>query len=393
MKRGITALVVLGAVAAVNGGHHHASNHPAAAAKHHTAHHDNGYHKAKVVKHLNLGGAPKHHHIEHASVVATASKEQAMEKQELEMALKAAAKTYAARPRVERDTALSFAGTSFLEVSEDVDTDETPTNKTNHTATGGASPKPKPKPAEPEDPVFAAAKKKVEMTKEACDKATAMETKATEAYEEERDLLVGKLKTAHIAITGAHQDQKEAGGDQVLGGLEQALDDTKSTLTMRPKVKAMRRVKDKASVTQKKACLTYQGAMDELEALRDERIKRARAAYDKAKAKIVLTKSQLKAMMAIGAHVSLLARDDVHNETGTAQDSHITLKLKTTNQANEAAMHAKKYLRAVKDRKNFLLAKMNSYLAEPADRSSWKRRRKRRTPARRRSRPAGGPQN
>ena len=85
MKRGITALVVLGAVAAVNGGHHHASNHPAAAAKHHTAHHDNGYHKAKVVKHLNLGGAPKHHHIEHASVVATASKEQAMEKQELEM--------------------------------------------------------------------------------------------------------------------------------------------------------------------------------------------------------------------------------------------------------------------------------------------------------------------
>lgn len=362
MKRGITALVVLGAVAAVNGGHHHASRHHPAA-KHHTAHHDDGYHKAKVVKHLNLGGPAKHHHIEHASVAATVSKEQAMEKQELEMALKAATKTYAARPRVERDTALAFAGNSFIEVTEDVDTDETPTNKTNHTATGGP-PAPKPKPSEPEDPVFAAAKKKVEMTKEACDKATVMETKATEAYEEERDMLVGKLKTAHIAITGAHQDQKEAAGDQVLGGLEQALDDTKSTLSMRPKVKALRRVKDKASVTQKKACLTYKGAMDELEALRDERIKRARAAYEKAKSKIVLTKSQLKAMMAISAHVSLLARDDVHNETGTAQDSHITLKLKATTHANEAALHAKKYLRAVKDRKNFLLAKMNSYLAE-----------------------------
>merc|ERR1711871_1256915 len=182
--------------------------------------------------------------------------------------------------------------------------------------------------------------------------------------EEERDKLVGKLKTAHLAITDAHQDQKEGGGDMVLGGLEQALDDTKETLGMRPKVKALRRTKDKTTVTKKKACLTYQGALDELEALRDARIKRARAAYDKAKAKIVLTKSQLKAMGAISAHVSLLARDDVHNETGTAKDGHVTLKLKATNHANEAALHAKKYLKAVKDRKNFLLAKLNSYLAE-----------------------------
>merc|ERR1711871_1019016 len=182
--------------------------------------------------------------------------------------------------------------------------------------------------------------------------------------EEERDKLVGKLKTAHLAITDAHQDQKEGGGDMVLGGLEQALDDTKETLGMRPKVKALRRTKDKTTVTKKKACLTYQGALDELEALRDARIKRARAAYDKAKAKIVLTKSQLKAMGAISAHVSLLARDDVHNETGTAKDGHVTLKLKATNHANEAALHAKKYLKAVKDRKDFLLAKLNNYLAE-----------------------------
>ena len=184
---------------------------------------------------------------------------------------------------------------------------------------------------EPEDPELAAAKAKVEMTKVACDYATEFVQNATEAWDDERQELLAKLKTAHMSLSDAHADQKEAAGDMVIGNLENALDDTKATLSMRPKVKALRKVKDKATATQKKACLVYQAAVDELQNIRDERIKIARKAYELAKAKLKLSKSQLKAMLAIGAHVSALAK----NAVSSGDDAHVALKLRTTSLAAE----------------------------------------------------------
>ena len=52
----------------------------------------------------------------------------------------------------------------------------------------------------------------------------------------------------------------------------------------------------------------------------------ARKAYELAKAKLKLSKAQLKAMLAIGAHVSALAKDAVVK--GDAPDLHVQLKLK-----------------------------------------------------------------
>ena len=49
----------------------------------------------------------------------------------------------------------------------------------------------------------------------------------TEAWDDERQDLLAKLKTAHMSISDAHTDQKEAAGDMVLGNLEAALEDTK----------------------------------------------------------------------------------------------------------------------------------------------------------------------
>ena len=127
--------------------------------------------------------------------------------------------------------------------------------------------------SEPEDPELASAKAKVEITKVACDHASEFLQNATEAWDDERQDLLAKLKTAHMSISDAHTDQKEAAGDMVMSNLENALEDTKATLSMRPKVKALRKVKDKATATQKKACLVFQAAMDELQNIRDERIK------------------------------------------------------------------------------------------------------------------------
>merc|ERR1711871_670604 len=135
---------------------------------------------------------------------------------------------------------------------------------------------------------------------------------------------------------------------------------TKATLSMRPKVKALRKVKDKGTATQKKACLVYQAAVDELQNIRDERIKIARKAYELAKAKLKLSKSQLKAMLAIGAHVSALAK----NAVSSGDDAHVALKLRTTSLAAEAGIHVKKYIKALKARKGVLLEKLNVHLAE-----------------------------
>ena len=100
--------------------------------------------------------------------------------------------------------------------------------------------------------------------------------------------------------------------------------------------------------------------MDELQNIRDERIKIARKAYDLAKAKLKLSKSQLKAMLAIRAHVSALAK----NAVSSGDDAHVALKLRTTSLAAEAGIHVKKYIKALKARKGVLLEKLNVHLAE-----------------------------
>ena len=70
------------------------------------------------------------------------------------------------------------------------------------------------------------------MTKVACDHASEFLQNATEAWDDERQELLAKLKTAHMSISDAHTDQKEAAGDMVMSNLENALADTKATLSM-----------------------------------------------------------------------------------------------------------------------------------------------------------------
>ena len=83
------------------------------------------------------------------------------------------------------------------------------------------------------------------MTKVACDHATEFVQNATEAWDDERQELLAKLKTAHMSLSDAHADQKEAAGDMVIGNLENALDDTKATLSMRPKSKHLEKLRIK----------------------------------------------------------------------------------------------------------------------------------------------------
>merc|ERR1711981_739443 len=229
---------------------------------------------------------------------SAANMETLKEKSELQHAIASAEKLYkGAMPDKEKNTALGVKAQpayqfAFVETDEAEDVDE-PEKASSGPAAAKKAPKKKKKKAtgattgaatgpvndtvvpfaEPEDPELAGAKAKVEITKVACDHANEFLQNATEAWDDERQDLLAKLKTAHMSISDAHTDQKEAAGDMVLGNLETALEDTKKTLSMRPKVKALRKVKDKATVTQKKACLVYQAAVDELQGIRDERIK------------------------------------------------------------------------------------------------------------------------
>ena len=65
-------------------------------------------------------------------------------------------------------------------------------------------------------------------------------------------------------------------------------------------------------------------------------------------------------MLAIGAHVSALAK----NAVSSGDDAHVALKLRTTSLAAEAGIHVKKYIKALKARKGVLLEKLNVHLAE-----------------------------
>ena len=261
MKGSVALVLVVAATVAnvASAGHHHHNLHRARSA---------AYHKATVVKHIDekSGVMIKHHHhhhrhnVHHAHSVSPrfvqVPQEALQERSELETALRVASREYhGAKPHEESGTALTAFPRleSFVEVGEDVDSDETPTkNQTNATNATVAPPPPKkvdPCPAE-DDPKLCTAKRKVAMFKEVCDHATELLENATNTWDDSRQKILGKLKTAHIAITEAHGDQLNAAGDQVLGNLEQALDDTKDSLKLRPKVKALRKVKDSSIVSE-----------------------------------------------------------------------------------------------------------------------------------------------
>ena len=164
-------------------------------------------------------------------------------------------------------------------------------------------------------------------------------TNATEAWDDERQELLMVEDSAHepLGCTCGPKRSRRRHGDWKFGECSGRYE---SYIVNALKVKALRKVKDKGTATQRKPawftklpwtnCKTWRWANQEY--TQSIRI---------SKGETKTSKSQLKAMLAIGAHVGALAKNAVLED-----DAHVALKLRTTSLAAEAGIHVKKYIKA-----------------------------------------------